>query len=137
MLYNVEEHANGNIFTGYEMFDGKYPLLPPRPPMPRYTTLTPPVTGTPEATPTSPPMFLKGLADRTAWETYEAGLTGDYRMGAEYWASQRSLPHPSSCEQDSPEFTAGCKGAKLRLTPTDYLRKSNLEYKAGWNSYGH
>jgi len=129
MLYNVEEHANGKIFSGYQIFDGKYAVARPRPlipqtatlpPMPQYTTLTPPVTGTPEATPTPSPMFLKGLADRTAWETYEAGLTGDYRMGAEYWASQRSLPHSGSCEQDSPEFATGCKGAKLRLTPTDY-----------------
>jgi hypothetical protein len=64
-------------------------------------------------------------------------LPGNYRMGAEYWASQRSLAHPGSCEQDSPDFTAGCKGTKPRLTPTDYLRKTDPEYKAGWNAYGH
>lgn len=82
------------------------------------------------------PMFQKGLADRTAWETWILSLSSDYRTGAEYWAGQRSLARPGPC-YGPPAFTAGCEAAKARLTPADVLRKSDADYKAGWNAYGH
>jgi hypothetical protein len=90
---------------------------------------------TPDPFPTSP-MFQKGLSDRATWETWVTGLTSDYRTGAEYWAGQRSLSHPGSCN-GVPAFTAGCREAQSRLAPVDVLRKSEPDYKAGWNSYGH
>jgi predicted aspartyl protease len=83
--------------------------------------------------------FQDGLRDRTAWEQYFAGAAGDFRDGAEYWSSQRSTPHPGSCYgpagEHSGDWTAGCLGAKRLLTPTDVRRKSEPEYRAGWNSY--
>jgi hypothetical protein len=83
-----------------------------------------------------PPMVQKGLADRTAWELWFESLpNGDYRDGAEYWAGQRSLSPPGSC-YGSADFNAGCVEAKERLDPTDRLRKSNPDYKLGWNAYG-
>lgn len=93
------------------------------------------------ATPTPPlagsPMFDKGLADRTAWESWYNGLTeGDYKLGALYWAGERSKPHPGTC-QGSPDFAAGCFAAKQRLIPTDILRKNEPFYRIGWNAYGH
>jgi hypothetical protein len=79
------------------------------------------------------------LRDRTAWEQYFAGAAGDFRDGAEYWSSQRSTPHPGSCHsptgEHSGDWTTGCLGAKRLLTPTDARRKSEPEYRAGWNSY--
>ena len=80
------------------------------------------------------PMFQRGWADRTAWEQWISSLSGDYRTGAEYWAGQRSLPRPESC-QGSAEFKAGCEAAKTRLAPTDVLRKYEPEYKHGWNAF--
>jgi hypothetical protein len=105
------------------------PLTPPTPPT---FTLTPPTTIAP--TPTGSPMFQKGLADRTAWENWLLKLDGDKRAGAEYWASQRSIPHPGACI-GTPPFVAGCNQAKPRLAPCDILRKSEPDYKLGWNSF--
>ena len=80
--------------------------------------------------------FEDGRADRNAWETWFAGLTGDFRDGAEFWAARRSDPQQPSCS--APNRTAafynGCKSAKARLDPTDMRRKTEPEYKAGWNS---
>lgn len=80
-------------------------------------------------------MFQKGLSDRTAWEIWFNSLQGDERTGAFYWAGQRSLAHPGSCQQMSPAFTAGCTVAKVKLAASDTLRKSEPSYKLGWNSY--
>jgi hypothetical protein len=84
------------------------------------------------------PLFQAGLADRADWEQWIAGLSGEFRRGAEWWASHRSLVHPVSCDgpvATSPDFEMGCEAAKARLTPTDLKRKSNPEYRRGWNNY--
>lgn len=84
--------------------------------------------------------FQDGLRDRTAWERWFTGISGEFRDGAEYWAGQRSLSNPRSCYdvagEHLGEWTAGCQAAKRFLTPTDVRRKSEPEYRAGWNSYG-
>jgi hypothetical protein len=33
------------------------------------------------------------------------------------------------------QFTFGCEAAKARLTPKDVKRKSDPDYRRGWNSY--
>ena len=33
------------------------------------------------------------------------------------------------------QFILGCEAAKLRLTPRDIKRKSDPDYRRGWNSY--
>jgi hypothetical protein len=104
-------------------------LTPPTPPT---FAVTPPTTIDPIST--ASPMFQKGLADRTAWENWLLKLDGDKRAGAEYWASQRSIPHPGACI-GTPAFMAGCNQAKPRLAPCDVLRKSEPDYKLGWNSF--
>jgi hypothetical protein len=38
------------------------------------------------------PAFEQGRADRQAVETWFAGLNGDFRAGADYWAAHRSKP---------------------------------------------
>ena len=48
--------------------------------------------------------------------------------------SQRSIPHPGACI-GTPAFVAGCNQAKPRLAPCDILRKSEPDYKLGWNSF--
>lgn len=80
-------------------------------------------------------MYQKGLDDRTAWEAWFNSLQGDFKTGAFYWASQRSLPRPGSCQQMNAEFTAGCTAAKAKLAPSDALRKTEPDYKTGWNTW--
>jgi hypothetical protein len=91
----------------------------------------------PPSAPAPSPMFQRGLADRTVWEQWISSLSGDYRTGADYWAGQRSLLHRGSCQRLAAFTAAGCEGAKARLTPADVLRKSDPDYKLGWNAYGH
>jgi hypothetical protein len=79
-------------------------------------------------------MFQKGLADHIAWQKWVDSFSGEFRAGIEWWASQRSMPNPGSCV-GSPGFVAGCNQAKARLAPYDLLRRTQPEYKFGWNSY--
>jgi len=82
--------------------------------------------------------YQQGQADRQAWETWFGALTGDYRDGAEWWADQRSLPHPGRCDASPPsmgaDWTAGCSAAQQKLAPWDVRRKTEPEYRLGWNN---
>lgn len=83
--------------------------------------------------------FRQGLADRTAWENWFGGLAGERRAGAFYWSAQRSLTHPGSClgtgGTNLGEFTLGCAEAQRMLAMTDVRRKSEPDYRIGWNAY--
>jgi serine/threonine protein kinase len=81
--------------------------------------------------------FEQGQADRTAWEHWFAGLSGDFQAGAYWWSGQRSLANPGTCNATAATqlFVAGCEAAMSRLTPTDLKRKLSVEYRRGWNEY--
>jgi clan AA aspartic protease (TIGR02281 family) len=85
----------------------------------------------------APSMYDKGVADRAAWEKWFQEQSGSYRAGAEYWAGERSNPRPGNCSPPVSDqlFTMGCEAAKIRLTPSDVLRKSDAEFKRGWQVY--
>lgn len=82
--------------------------------------------------------YQQGQTDRQTWETWFDTLTGDYRAGAEYWAGQRSLPNPGSCtavpSSSGAGWTAGCFAARQKLTSWDLRRKTEPEYRLGWNN---
>ncbi len=82
--------------------------------------------------------YLDGQADKRSWNTWFGSLSGDYRDGAEYWASVRSNRKPGSCYGLRGErygnWTAGCLAAQQRLNPSDRRRRAEREYRAGWNS---
>jgi hypothetical protein len=80
-------------------------------------------------------MLEQGRQDRATWEQWFNSLQGDYNTGAFFWASQRSLSHPGSCQQMSDDFYAGCTQAKVTLSASDTLRKAEPDYKAGWNAW--
>jgi hypothetical protein len=82
------------------------------------------------------PLFRKGLADRTSLEKWFSSQTGDFKAGAEFWAGQRSLPKPGTCHQQSEAFQSGCMAAQEKLAAVDVLRKSEPDYKSGWNAFG-
>jgi hypothetical protein len=86
-----------------------------------------PDNGSPEA---------QGHADRVMFEAWIAGLSGDQRRGADFWAAERSKPKPASCmaTAPSPEYTSGCQEAQRRLTSFDVRRKSEPDYRKGWNA---
>jgi DNA-binding helix-hairpin-helix protein with protein kinase domain len=90
------------------------------------------------ANPPSAPPFEQGLADRADWQQWVAVLSGDFRTGAEWWAGHRSLKDPGACNGPAAamnqQFILGCEAAKARLTPKDIKRKSDPDYRRGWNS---
>jgi hypothetical protein len=91
------------------------------------------------ANPPPIPPLDQGLADRAEWEIWAAALSGDFRRGAEWWAAHRSLANPGACNGPAAamdqQFILGCEAAKARLIRTDSKRKSNPDYRRGWNSY--
>ncbi len=97
------------------------------------------IPNTERADPARGPVFQQGLADRERWENWFGSLTGDYKLGAEFWAGQRSLPNPGTCYgsigQDVGNYTAGCIATQKLLAPMDVRRKSEPGYRAGFNSY--
>lgn len=105
--------------------------------LPAQTPKSAPVTqaGTSQLTSSA---FEQGLADRRGWEEWFSSLSGDYRAGAEYWAGQRSTPRPESCSgaagQRLGEWISGCLAARERLASLDQRRRSEPEYRRGWNS---
>jgi hypothetical protein len=84
------------------------------------------------------PSFSNGLADRQRWEAWYAGLSGDEKDGATWYAANRSLSGSHDCsaqsKPDDAPWLAGCLNAQQRLTPIDVKRKSDPQYKRGWNS---
>lgn len=98
-------------------------------------------TGIPDDQNTNPPPSSpveRGLADRTELQQWIAGLSGDFGRGAEWWAAHRSLSNPGTCTGPTArtqQFVLGCEAAKARLTPIDIKRKSDSEYRRGWNSF--
>jgi hypothetical protein len=88
--------------------------------------------------PPAPP-FDQGLADRAEWEQWVSAQSGDFRRGAEWWTGRRSLSSPGACNGPAAamnqQFIFGCEEAKVRLSPNDLKRKSDPDYRRGWNSY--
>ena len=85
----------------------------------------------------TPAAFVDGMNDRRAWEAWVAGLTPSGRSGADFWASQRSLPQPAQCAAQmsvDADWTSACVEAKQRLALSDYRRHHEPIYKAGWNA---
>lgn len=107
-------------------------------------TWTPPPAPQPQASGFAVPAsletaaFEKGQSDRRAWEAWVAGLSGSFRDGVEWWAGVRSTTRPPSCAAapgaDRPSAVAGCEQAKLWLTSSDVRRRSEPDYRRGWNN---
>jgi hypothetical protein len=108
-------------------------MSPPTPPTGMAATVAPPASP-PEST-----TFQQGAADRRTLEQWFASLSGVYSGGAKFWAEHRSDRQTPSCYGNGGlnpgEFTAGCLMAQQRLTNSDVRRKSDPDYRRGWNSY--
>jgi len=79
--------------------------------------------------------FTDGQHARMAYDHWFNSLPADdYRSGAEFWAAHRSDRQPPSCHNGSSEFQAGCTEGAQRLAPSDIRRRTDAEFKLGWNS---
>jgi len=111
----------------------------PKPSAPEAREPSPTATATPNPSESMPSVaFRQGQVDRQSWEAWFDSLTGDDRAGADYWASHRSLPNPGSCSaapaSTGADWTAGCVAAQQRLAAADVRRKTEPEYRLGWNN---
>jgi hypothetical protein len=109
-------------------------------------TLTPgPTTLQPPPPPSTDPTqaFNQGWTDRQAYEFWFNSLPEDnYKQGALYWVSVRSTNQASiGCTgsgytrtSEQADWARGCYAAKTRLDPTDYKRRQDPNYRAGWNN---
>ena len=80
-----------------------------------------------------PNAFAAGIADRNGYERWIQGLTGDYLAGATYWTAHRSIPKEAHCPSGG-NLQQGCVAALQRLAVPDMRRKSDPDYRQGWNS---
>jgi Bacterial SH3 domain len=78
--------------------------------------------------------FRSGLSDYQTWDKWFSGLSGPYQAGAEAWAAHRSDPVPPDCASNDLAFRAGCEEARRRLAESDRRRRTDPNYRAGWNS---
>lgn len=77
--------------------------------------------------------FSAGSADRNAIDDWFAGLTGAFRAGAEFWAANRSNSNDAAC-RGTGSWLAGCQAAQQRFAGPDARRKSEPDYRSGWNT---
>jgi hypothetical protein len=88
-----------------------------------------------------PPAFLEGAKDRDTWERWFAGLNGDAKAGADFWAARRNDPRwrgQANCAvgeggEISDEFRITCEKAQAFLAVVDRRRTTERDYKRGWN----
>jgi hypothetical protein len=110
------------------------------------------VNPAPGTTQQRPPPLAPPIAEQTTayrqgdsdWRDLQAWFElqkGDRRAGADFWAGNRSKLDHKSCEDasgdfsgDKSAFAAGCLEAKRRLDPIDDRRRSEPEYRSGFNN---
>ncbi len=82
------------------------------------------------------PTFLAGRRARMEYETWFNSMSGDVRAGAEWWAGVRSRAQREhlTCSIGTPLWVAGCKQAQTVLAPSDSRRRTEPDFRAGWNS---
>lgn len=80
----------------------------------------------------------QGRADRLTFEGWISTLGVDLRKGADFWVQERSKPKAVSClaaeGNPTPEFISGCQEAQQRLALPDVRRRTEPEYRKGWNA---
>jgi len=120
-----------------------YPAVPRCPvpwravyPTPSASQPAPPAPATAEPT----AAYRQGASDWRDLQAWFELQTGDRRAGADFWAGNRSKPDHKSCEDAGRDFSgeksalvAGCVETKQRLDPLDARRRSEPEFRAGFN----
>lgn len=142
----LSERGRRAVQTAYDSF------VPPPVAAPRYAP-APAVPVAPSVPPAAYPApapadsawlqpskaYLDGQQDRRVWEAWIGGLSGGMREGAEWWAGIRSSARPPQCSaapsaSDQQAAVVGCNAARVRLAPSDRRRRSEPDYRQGWNN---
>jgi hypothetical protein len=79
----------------------------------------------------------QAYADRRGSNTSSGFVSlpeGSYREGAVFWAAHRSDKPQPTCADGFPDWLAGCLAARSRLSPIDVRRRTEKEFRWGWNS---
>ena len=84
-------------------------------------------------------VYQEGQQDRRRWEAWFNAQSGDFKLGADWWASHRSDDNPGSCStiehpQASSEWLYGCSIAGQMLAQFDKRRKTEPDYRRGFNA---
>jgi hypothetical protein len=84
--------------------------------------------------------FVAGRNARIQFQSWFDGLQDDMKAGAEWWAGVRSQAERDhlACNRMpsmSASWQIGCTAAETMLTPSDRRRRTDPEFKAGWNSF--
>lgn len=115
----------------------------PQPPAARSAAAQPaPQPYQPPAAPFLPSFavpYMQGQSDRRALDAWVGSLSPGMREGADWWASVRSAARPPTCAAvprglDPAAAIAGCREAQLRLGEVDKRRRSEPDYRSGWNN---
>ena len=77
--------------------------------------------------------FVRGQAARRDWDSWMASLSSDAKQGAIYWAGERSKRNPEGCD-GSADFASACFEARRRLLRIDAERRSDPDFRRGWNA---
>lgn len=78
----------------------------------------------------------QGHTDRVAYEAWVESLNPGQRKGVLFWAAERSKPKPASCISTpaNQDYVSGCQEAQRRLAGSDTRRRSEPDYRKGWNA---
>ena len=110
---------------------------------PRYVAPAPErvVVRPPAYAPSLPPdassaSYQQGSTDRDEWDNWFGKLEGQMKAGAGFWADQRGLPRPQLCRTRASmgnDWLDGCNSAQRRLQASDARRKTDAQYRNGWD----
>ena len=114
-------------------------VLPAPMPMPR--PLAPVVARAPAYAAPVPPdvgsaSYQQGSTDRDAWDSWFSKLDGQTKAGAAFWADQRAQQRPQQCRVHASlgnDWIDGCSSAQRRLAASDARRKTDAQYRNGWD----
>ncbi len=106
-----------------------------------HTYVAPQVRHVPVYAPALPPdpqtvSYQQGAADRDQWDAWFNNQNGSEKDGASFWFDQRGQAHPVQCRVHTSygnDWMDGCTSSQRRLTAPDDRRRTDAQYRNGWD----
>ncbi len=105
-------------------------------PPPRRVVVVPPAYAPAQPPDVDSVSYQQGSSDRDGWDNWFDKLGGQQKEGAAFWADQRSRPNPLQCRTHASygnDWMDGCTSAQRRLSGTDDRRRTDAQYRDGWD----